>query len=154
MQTNTTDDSSRNGDIRTLDDLARAWVETGWRHTPEEPFDFRGRLERFYDWSPDGTQFFDDFDTERRVSTNVADYAAIWDAHIPSMQRLTNAIVGRPHTLVSGDLAAMCMQFVTSYTTAEGVTSKAHTLSSLVWRRFPDGWRIVREHGSGLATHE
>lgn len=44
-------------DVRELNDLARQWLEIGWRHTPEAPFDFRDCLERFYDWSSDGTQF-------------------------------------------------------------------------------------------------
>jgi len=104
----------------------------------------RGRLERFYDWSSDGTQFFDDFDPQRRVNMNAAQYAAIWDERIPAMLRLTNVIVGEPRTLVSGELAVMSVQFVTSYITAEGHAGKAHTLSSLVWRRSADGWRIMR----------
>lgn len=153
-QANVTDNASVESDIQTLNVLAQQWVEVGWRHSPEEAFDFRRRLQRFYDWSPIGTQFFDDFDPERRVCTEVAHYAAIWDDRIPSMQRLTNVIVGSPRTLVSGDLAVMSVQFVTSYTTAEGISSKAHTLSSLVWRRSSEGWRIIREHGSGLTTHE
>ncbi|MBC9177134.1 YybH family protein [Pseudoroseomonas ludipueritiae] len=140
-------------DVRALNDLAREWVEIGWRHTSQEPFDFRGRLARFYDWSSEDTQFFDDFDTKRRVNTDVAQYAAIWDERIPSMQCLTNVTVDEPRTLVSGDLAVMSVQFVTSYTTADGVADQALTLSSLVWRRSPDGWRIIREHGSGLAAH-
>jgi ketosteroid isomerase-like protein len=137
-----------------LADLARQWVEIGWRHTPEEPFLFRRRLERFYDWSSSDTQFFDDFDAARRVNMNAAQYAAIWDERIPTMQALTNVMVGEPSTLVSGELAVMSVRFVTSYTTREGHPGKAHTLSSLVWRRAPDGWRIIREHGSGLATDE
>ncbi|MGT2509485.1 nuclear transport factor 2 family protein [Cupriavidus basilensis] len=154
MQTRATGSDSEGDDVQTLNALAQQWVEVGWRHSPEEAFDFRRRLQRFYDWSPNGTQFFDDFDPERRISTEAARYAAIWDERIPSMQRLSNVIVGSPSTLVSGDLAVMSVQFVTSYTTAEGVSGKAHTLSSLVWRRSPEGWRIVREHGSGLTIHE
>jgi ketosteroid isomerase-like protein len=154
MQQSIIDDGAQDRDIGVLADLARQWVEVGWRHTSEEPFDFRGRLKRFYDWSSDGTQFFDDFDTKRRINTNVAQYAAIWDERIPAMRQLTNVLIGEPRTLVSGDLAVMSVQFVTSYTTAEGHADKAHTISSLVWRRSSDGWRIVREHGSGLAVHD
>lgn len=152
MQTSVTDSTPLGGAVQTLNALAQQWVEVGWHHSPEETFNFQRRLQQFYDWSPDGTQFFDDFDAERRVCTEAAHYAAIWDEHIPLMQRLTNIIVGSPSTLVSGDLAVMSVQFVTSYTTAEGISGKAHTLSSLVWRRSPEGWRIIREHGSSLAT--
>lgn len=83
---------------------------------------------------------------------NAAQYAAIWDERIPAMERLTNVIIGVPQTLVSGDLA-VSVQFVTSYTTAEDRSGRAHTLSSLVWRRSSTGWRIIREHGSGLTNH-
>lgn len=151
MQQAIAPEASSDADIRTLNGLARQWVEMGWRHTPQEPFTFRGRLEQFYDWSGDDTQFFDDFDQERRVNHHVADYAAIWDGRIPSMKRLTNTIVGEPQTLVSGDMAVMSVQFVTAYTAADGAADTAHTLSSLVWRRSPGGWLIIREHGSGLA---
>lgn len=150
MQLIETDKTPYESDVRILNDLARQWVEVGWRHTREEPFDFRKRLEDFYDWSSDNNQFFDDFDEERRVNTNVAGYAAIWDDRIPGMLSLTNVILGTPRTLVSGDLAVMSVQFITSYTTADGNSGKAHTLSSLVWQRCVDGWRIIREHGSGL----
>jgi ketosteroid isomerase-like protein len=152
MQYDIPTEASQTADLNILNGLARQWVETGWRHTPQEPFNFRGRLDRFYDWSSDGTQFFDDFDDQRRVNGNVAEYAAIWDERIPSMKRLTNTIVGEPLTMLSGDLAVMSVQFVSSYTTADDVSAKAHTLSSLVWRRSASGWVIIREHGSGL-TH-
>lgn len=152
MQQSIATDPSQAADIRQLNNLARQWVEVGWRHTPEEPFDFRDRLGQFYDWSSEGTQFFDDFDAERRVNPNVASYAAIWDARVPSMKLLTNIMLGEPQTIVSGDLASMSVQFVTSYTPADGEPAKAHTLSSLVWKRSETGWAIIREHGSGL-TH-
>jgi len=139
-------------DMIILNNLVQDWVEIGWRHTPEAPFNFRERLEHFYDWSFEGTQFFDDFDQKRRVNMNVAHYAAIWDEVIPRMRRLTNVLVGRPSTLVSSDLAVTSVQFITSFVTAEGEEGRAHTLSSLVWRRSADGWRIIREHGSGLPS--
>ena len=145
--------SARQGeqnDIGVLNKMARDWVETGWRHTFDEPFDFRMRLGRFYDWSADGTRFFDDFDQQRRVNHHVAQYAAIWDGFIPRMKRLTNIMVGEPSTLVSSDLAVMSVQFVTSFIATDGHEGRAHTLSSLVWHRTPDGWRIIREHGSAL----
>lgn len=147
-------EETQDTDTAALSHLALDWVEIGWRHTPEEPFNFRRRLERFYDWSSDDTQFFDDFDKERRVNMSVVQYAAIWDEVIPAMKRLTNVMVGEPRILVSSDLAVMSVQFISSFVTAEGEEGRAHTLSSLVWRRSGDGWRIIREHGSGLAPHE
>jgi len=140
-------------DTEALKDLARNWVETGWRHTPEEPFDFHERLEQFYDWSSEDTQFFDDFDKERRVNMSAAQYAAIWDAVIPPMKLLTNVMIGEPDPLVSGDIAVMSVQFVSSFVTAEGEEGRVHTLSSLVWRRSGGSWRIIREHGSGITQH-
>ncbi len=143
--------SQQPDDLDVLENLARDWVETGWKHSSREPFNFRERLERFYDWSSSDTQFFDDFDRERRVNKTAAAYAAIWDSVIPSMETLTNHMFGRPSTIISGDLAVMSVQFVTRYKMPQGPVSEAHTLSSLVWRRSGDTWRIIREHGSGLA---
>ncbi len=140
-------------DVRDLMDLARNWVELGWRHTPEDPFDFYTRLGSFYDWWSGDTQFFDDFDQRRRINLSAAQYAAIWDAVIPGLQRLTNVMIGEPRPIVSGDLAVMTVQFITSFVTAEGQEGHVHTLSSLVWRRSGNSWRIIREHGSGIKHH-
>jgi ketosteroid isomerase-like protein len=137
-------------DQEALEALARDWVEVGWRHSPAEPFDFRSRLERFYDWSSPNTLFFDDFDEQRRVNKTAAEYAAIWDEVIPKMDSLVNQMVGLPSTIVSGDLAVMSVQFITHFV-ADGASGEAHTLSSLVWARTDGSWRIIREHGSGLA---
>lgn len=136
-------------DLEVLEMLAREWVEVGWRHSAAEPFDFRGRLGNFYDWSSPDTVFFDDFDPSRSVNHTAAQYAAIWDASVPKMVSLTNRMVGSPSTIVSGDLAVMSVQFITRFE-ADGRSGEAHTLSSLVWKRTDGRWRIFREHGSGL----
>lgn len=45
MQRTEIENTSLDIDVRTLNDLARQWVEFGWRHTPDAPFDFHDRLE-------------------------------------------------------------------------------------------------------------
>ncbi|WP_353742830.1 hypothetical protein WHX55_13130 [Pseudomonas fluorescens] len=151
-QINTSETISTADELKVLHSLVREWVEIGWRHGENEPFNFKGRLERFYDWTSADTQFFDNFDSQRRINKTVAEYAAIWDIVVPQMRTLTNRMVGEPNTLISGDLAVMDVQFVTSFETSDGVTDQANTLSSLVWRRTLDSWRIIREHGTALAV--
>lgn len=42
---------SERNDIAVLESLVRDWVDIGWRHSADEPFDFRERLGDFYDWT-------------------------------------------------------------------------------------------------------
>ncbi|WP_201192526.1 hypothetical protein [Pseudomonas fluorescens] len=139
------------GDLQILHDLTLAWVETGWRHVESEPFNFKQRLHSFYDWTSLDTQYFDSFDVEQRINYSAHDYAAIWDQVIPKLKRLTNAISERPNIIISGDLAVMSVRFITSFESVDGVIDHADTLSSLVWRKSLGSWRIIREHGTGLA---
>lgn len=141
---------SLNDELQQLYDLTLAWVETGWRHGNLERFNFRKQLNDYYDWDSGDTQFFDSFDTEQRISHSAADYAAIWDSVVPQLNKLTNKIIGKPNTIISGELAVMDVRFITTFETSDGVVDQADTLSSLVWRRTQNGWRIIREHGTVL----
>ena len=96
-----------------LDALARDWVAVGWRHTPDESFNFRERLERFYDWTSNETEFFDHVEAGRTVNLTVAGYAAIWDHRIPTMKQLTNTIDGEPPSIVSGGPTSVSVELFT-----------------------------------------
>lgn len=84
------------------------------------------------------------------VNYSAADYAAIWDSAVPQLKKLTNTMIGKPNTIISGELAVMDVRFITTFETADGIVDQADTLSSLVWRRTQSGWRIIREHGTVL----
>jgi ketosteroid isomerase-like protein len=53
-----------------------------------------------------------------------------------------------PKVVRDGNLAVVTMQFVARLTTADGSEVGIKTLSSLTWRCWAQGWKIVREHNS------
>ncbi len=63
------------------------------------------------------------------------------------MTSARHAVDDGPHVVAGQDLAASTLTFVARITTPDDVTD-IRTTTSLVWRRTPDGWRIVREHNS------
>jgi ketosteroid isomerase-like protein len=58
-----------------------------------------------------------------------------------------HAVDDGPHVIADLGLAASTLAFVARITVPDATTD-IRTTSSLVWRRTPDGWRIVREHNS------
>lgn len=139
-------------EARHVADLIREWVEVGWRHLESDPpFNFHDRLEKFYDWSSPDVVLFDNLDPEKRINYSAKDYAAIWDASLPSLKKLTNELVGEPAVYVSGNLAIVEVSFITRFQLVDGTDHEAPTFSSLVWRKSEKGWRIIREHGTGLS---
>src|SRR5690606_508623 len=121
----TTDKSTE--DMAVLADLIRQWVETGWRHNKDEPFSFHGRLRQFYDYASPDTQFFDDFDEQKRISDSVNDYAEIWDKFIPTLVSLWNNLDGSPDIIISGDIAVVNVRFVTHFVAGNGRSDAVRT---------------------------
>ncbi|MFD4636077.1 nuclear transport factor 2 family protein [Lentzea sp. NPDC058436] len=127
-------------------ELHERWV-FGWdRRAGDAPFDFRRVLGEFYDWESD-LRLYDDFDPEHRVATTAAAYGAIWEPAFREMVSAHHAVDDGPHVLAGDDLAASTLRFVARIVTPDA-TSDIRTTTSLVWRRRPAGWRIVREHNS------
>ncbi|MCG8923064.1 nuclear transport factor 2 family protein [Lentzea sp. CC55] len=134
-------------DERVIADLHERWV-FGWdRREGDEPFDFRRVFGEFYDFGAPDVRLYDDFDPEHRVATSAAAYGEIWTPAFQGMTSAHHAVDDGPHVLVSGDLAASTLRFAARIATPDAVTD-IRTTTSLVWRRTPDGWRIVREHNS------
>ncbi len=128
-------------------DLHDRWV-FGWeRAEGDAPFDFQRSLGEFYDVSSPDVRLYDDFDPEQRVATTAAGYGSIWEPPFRRMLSARHAVDDGPHVVADHDLAASTLTFVARITTPDG-TSDVRTTSSLVWRRTPVGWRIVREHNS------
>ncbi|SES07433.1 SnoaL-like domain-containing protein [Lentzea xinjiangensis] len=128
-------------------DLHRRWV-FGWdRREGDAPFDFRRTFGEFYDFDSPDVRLYDDFDPEQRVATTAAGYGSIWEPAFRGMLSAHHAVDDGPHVIAGDDLAASTLRFVARIATP-GSTTDIRTTSSLVWRRTPDGWRIVREHNS------
>lgn len=81
------------------------------------------------------------------MATSAAAYGAIWEPNFRDMLSAHHAVDDGPHVIAGDDLAASTLRFVARIATPEDVTD-IRTTTSLVWRRTPDGWRIVREHNS------
>jgi len=134
-------------DERLIADLHVRWV-FGWeRNEGDAPFDFRCTFGELYDFDSPDLRLYDNFDPEQRVATTATGYGSIWEPQFDRMVSAHHAVDDGPHVLVSHDLAASTLAFVARITTPDGVTD-IRTTTSLVWRRTPDGWRIVREHNS------
>lgn len=138
-------------DRRIIRDLVIEWATIGWRQLKTDPpFNFRDRLGRFYDWSSEEVRLFETADPERRIRHSAAEYAAVWDRVIPALNSLGRKWVGEPDIIVSGDLAAVNLEFISLHETMDGQVGEKPVLSSLVLRRSDTGWHIVREHGTSL----
>ncbi|MEU5640728.1 nuclear transport factor 2 family protein [Streptomyces milbemycinicus] len=134
-------------DERLIADLHGRWV-FGWeRNEGDAPFDFRRTFGEFYDFDSTDLRLYDDFDPEQRVAATATGYGSIWEPHFDRMVSAHHAVDDGPHVIVSHHLAASTLAFVARITTSDGATD-IRTTTSLVWRRTPDGWRIVREHNS------
>ncbi|MGZ3145711.1 YybH family protein [Lentzea chajnantorensis] len=128
-------------------DQHERWV-FGWdRREGDEPFDFRRVFGELYDFGSPDVRLYDDFDPGHRVATSAAGYGAIWEPAFRTTTSAHHVIDDGPHVIADGNLAASTLRFVARIVTHEQVTH-IRTTTSLVWRRTPDGWRIVREHNS------
>ncbi|TMU98626.1 nuclear transport factor 2 family protein [Streptomyces sp. DASNCL29] len=134
-------------DEQLIADLHGRWV-FGWeRDEGDAPFDFRRVFGEFYDFGSSDVRLYDDFDPEQRVATTATEYGSIWEPAFQNMISAHHAVDDSPHVIVGHDLAASTLTFVARITRPE-TTTDIRTTTSLVWRRTPDGWRIVREHNS------
>ncbi|WP_435281564.1 YybH family protein [Streptomyces koelreuteriae] len=128
-------------------DLHVRWV-FGWeRDEGDPPFDFRRTFGEFYDFGSPDVRLYDDFDPEQRVATTAAGYGSIWEPGFRGMVSAHHAVDDGPHVIAGQELAASTLTFTARITLPDGATD-LRTTTSLVWRRTPDGWRIVREHNS------
>lgn len=143
--------SPKNLEVQALKKRIRDWAVTGWSQPASGPaFNFRKQLGAYYDWDSPDVMLFDNADPQHRVNRSAADYGAIWDAAVPTLKSLSNKVEGEPTVMICGSVAIAEVKFVTRFEMADGAVKEAPTLSSLVWRRTPTGWRIIREHGTAL----
>ncbi|WP_410585973.1 YybH family protein [Amycolatopsis sp. lyj-23] len=132
---------------REIADLHRRWV-FGWERTEgDPPFDFRRTFGEFYDFGSADVRLYDDFDPQQRVASSAAGYGEIWEPAFRKLVSVQHVVDDGPHVVTGGELAASTLRFVARITTPDAVTD-IRTTTSLVWRRTPAGWRIIREHNS------
>lgn len=140
---------TRTDDADTIARLAVDWVYEWDRARDSGHWDLERALHRYYDWMVE-TRHYDDVDPEHRVATSAREYRDIWE---PIFNRLASAdhrIESEPLVEVDVDLATSWLVFLAHLELADGTTIYNRCTNFLAWRRFPDGWKIVRDHTSSV----
>ena len=141
-----------NDEVTSVISFIHDWALIGWRQDAGgEPFNFRTRLGKYYDWTSADVVLFDNADPQRRLNRSAAEYAAIWDDAIPKLNSLSNTLLAEPIVNVYGDIAIAEVTFRSRFEAVDGTVDEAPTFSSLVLRKSEEGWKIVREHGTSMA---
>lgn len=89
---------------------------------------------------------YDDLDPQHRLVRSAAAYGAIWEPSFSALRSARHRVSREPAVLVVDNLASSVLQFEARLESRDGQVTSIRTLSSLVWRATPGGWKIVREH--------
>jgi ketosteroid isomerase-like protein len=63
---------------------------------------------------------------------------------------LDNQLTRIHQIAIEGDIALTVFSFDSTFIFPDGKKDVIPTLATLVWKRTPDGWKIIHEHGSAL----
>lgn len=131
-------------------ELHREWILVGWdKPVPGQPWDFREKLGKYYDWDAGDVILYDDLAPEFRVAHSPEEYRTLWEPSFQAMNRADHLLLNGPDTIGGGDLATSTLEFAGRLEPPENQPIVSiRTRSTLVWRCTPDGWKIVREHNS------
>ncbi|MBE9168410.1 nuclear transport factor 2 family protein [Pleurocapsales cyanobacterium LEGE 06147] len=137
-------------DEQVIHQLIQEWL-VGF--SPKEQtvkFSFRERLAKFYNSTPGRVTLHDNADSQMRIVNSAADYGEIWDNIFPTLQFLDNKLTQVYQIEIKGDLALTVFSFDSTFIFPDGKKDVVPTLATLAWKRTPDGWKIIHEHGSAL----
>lgn len=116
-------------------------------------WDLRAELGRFYDWDVE-TRLYDDVDPEHRTARSAEEYRAIWEPAFNGVEFGEHRIAEGPDVRVSGDMATSWLVFIAYLEVSDGTVVRVRSNNFLEWERFPDGWKIVRDHTSSQHISE
>ena len=147
-------DNTIKSEKETIRQLSQEWIEQGF--SPEEDtknYTYENYLAPFYDPTPGKVVLHDNNDPQMRIETNAQAYGRIWEELFTNLDYVGNKLTRFYQVEVEGDLA------LSSFTAdaiieSEGERTVMPVFYTLVWRRTPDGWRIIHEHGSNLITED
>ncbi|MBY3088939.1 SnoaL-like domain-containing protein [Rhizobium laguerreae] len=133
-----------------VSELHKAWILVGWdKPVAGQPWDFRGKLGKHYDWEASDVMLYDDMSPDFRIARSPEEYRALWEASFQALRRAHHLVLNGPETIVGDDLATSTLEFAARLEPAAGqpiISVRAR--STLVWRCTGDAWKIVREHNS------
>ncbi len=138
-------------DEQVLHKLIQEWIEVGFSPKDQtKEFKFKERLVKFYNCTSESVVLFDNADTKMRIATSVDDYGNIWDEFFSTLRFLDNKLTKIHQLVIQGDLAVSVFGFDTTFVLSNGKKDVVPTLTTLVWQRATQGWKIVHEHGTAL----
>ncbi|MDR6955315.1 ketosteroid isomerase-like protein [Ancylobacter sp. 3268] len=131
-------------------ELHREWILVGWdKPVAAQPWDFREKLGKYYDWEARDVVLYDDMAPDFRIARSPEEYRALWETSFQALRRAHHLVLNGPETIIGTELATSTLEFAARLEPAEGqpiVSIRAR--STLVWRCTGDVWKIVREHNS------
>lgn len=131
-------------------ELHREWILVGWdKPVAGQPWDFREKLGKYYDWEARDVVLYDDMAPDFRVARSPEEYRALWEKSFQALHRAHHLVLNGPETIIGDELATSTLEFAARLEPAEAqpiISIRAR--STLVWRCTDDGWKIVREHNS------
>jgi ketosteroid isomerase-like protein len=140
-------------DAETIRSQHLDWIFTFDRARGSGHWDLEAELGRFYDWDVE-TRLYDDMDPEHRTARSAEEYRAMWEPVFNAVEFGEHRIAEGPDVRVSGDMATSWLVFIAYLEVADGTVVRLRSNNFLEWERFPDGWKIVRDHTSSQHISE
>lgn len=127
------------------------WIMNWDKQPGDAPFAIRDKFGTYYDWDGQDVHLYDDFDPQRRVARSAEEYGTFWAKPFTALSSARHGVINGPDVATgTGDLAASTLEFVARLEAEGGDITGVRMRSSIVWRCHIDGWKIVREHNSGM----
>ena len=134
-------------DEQAIRSLIENWVRVGL----DSKNNSQEEVAELYDNTSDDVVLYNNDDPQRQIRKSVEEYSKFWSNFLQNNEILDKELREIHQVVVEGDLATSV--FETELTVTGGRGKATHTsLVTLVWRRTPDGWRIIHEHSSDLNT--
>jgi ketosteroid isomerase-like protein len=133
-----------------VSELHKEWILVGWdKPVVGQPWDFREKLGKYYDWESRDVMLYDDMAPDFRIARSPEEYRTLWETSFQALRRANHLVLNGPEAIVGDELATSMLEFAARLEPSEGqpiISVRAR--STLVWRCASDGWKIVREHNS------
>lgn len=132
-------------DEQAIRSLVEKWVGVGLdpKNNSQE------QVAKFYDSASNDIVLYNNNDPQRQIENSVEEYSKSWSDFLQNNEILDRKLLEIYQVVVKGDLATSVFRTELTVTGGRGKATGA-SLVTLVWRRTPDGWRIIHEHSSAL----